>query len=213
MAFAGGRINIGASISTVLKKEQMKKIIWILLMTIVANIQAADMTPTNAPATNAPPAKGDRSDKADARQERRGNHSRRDAQTRLHHQHRHHRRRGRQVYCRNRHVADPQTPTAPPAPRFFTSPTRGLVKTNMATRPVTFSFNGGPGVVVRVDASGRTRPAPGEDEPRRHPAAAARSAWWTTNILCWARAIWCSLTRWRRVTAARRRREGGTIFW
>ena len=49
----------------------MKKTIWILLMAITINLYADDTAPTNSPATNAPPAKGDaakgeKGDKGDA---------------------------------------------------------------------------------------------------------------------------------------------------
>ena len=41
------------------KSEQMKKIFWILLMAVAANLHADDAAPTNSPATNAPAAKSD----------------------------------------------------------------------------------------------------------------------------------------------------------
>ena len=86
----------------------------------------------------------------------------------------------------------------------------GNRKSEMEQRPVTFCFNGGR-FIVRVAAPRRLWPAPGEDERGRHAAGAALG-WWTTSIPFWTGAIWCSLIRWPRVSAARQRMKRPTSF-
>jgi carboxypeptidase C (cathepsin A) len=119
----------------------MKKIIWMLLMALAASLPAADVAPTNSPATNAPAAKGDKGDAA-----------KNDAATIPDATH-------KLVFTTNtvtiagervKYVAETgMLPILKPdgttrASVFYIAYTR-LDETNLATRPVTFSFNGGPG--------------------------------------------------------------------
>jgi carboxypeptidase C (cathepsin A) len=127
----------------------MKKTIWILLMAITINLYADDTAPTNSPATNAPPAKGDaaKGEKGD-----KGDAVKNDAATIPDATH-------KPVFTTNtvtiagervKYVAETgMLPILKPdgttrASVFYIAYTR-LDETNLATRPVTFSFNGGPG--------------------------------------------------------------------
>jgi carboxypeptidase C (cathepsin A) len=111
----------------------MKKIIWILLMALAANMNAADVAPANSPATNAPAAKNETASIPDATH--------------------------KPVFTTNtvtiagrrvKYAAETgMLPTLKPdgttsASVFYIAYTR-LGETNMSARPVTFCFNGGPG--------------------------------------------------------------------
>jgi carboxypeptidase C (cathepsin A) len=131
------------------EKEQMKKLIWILLMAIAASLRADDAVPTNSPATNAPAgksdaAKGEKGDKGDA--------AKNDVATIPDATH-------KPVFTTNtvtiagesvKYVAETgMLPILKPdgtsrASVFYIAYTR-LGETNTSARPVTFCFNGGPG--------------------------------------------------------------------
>jgi len=131
----------------------MKKIIWILLMTLAANLQAADMPPppdmpaADTPPTNAPPhmhgGKGDNT---------KGDDAKNDAATIPDATH-------KPVFTTNtvtiagepvKYIAETgmlpilKEDGTTSASVFYIAYTR-VGETNMATRPITFSFNGGPG--------------------------------------------------------------------
>jgi carboxypeptidase C (cathepsin A) len=111
----------------------MKKITWFLLMATAAAIRAADVAPTNSPATNAPPAKNDAATIPDATH--------------------------KPVFTTNtvtiagqrvKYVAETgmlpilKDDGATRASVFYVAYTR-LGETDTSARPVTFCFNGGPG--------------------------------------------------------------------
>ena len=138
----------------------MKKLIWILLMATAASLRAADVAPTNSPATNAP-AKNDAATIPDATH--------------------------KPVFTTNtvtiagqrvKYVAETgMLPILKPdgttsASVFYIAYTR-LGETNTSARPVTFCFNGGPGsssVWLHLGALGPRRV---KMNPRRHAAATA----------------------------------------
>ena len=131
----------------------MKKIIWILLMTLAANLQAADMPPppdmpaADTPPTNAPPhMHGGKGDNA------KGDDAKNDAATIPDATH-------KPVFTTNtvtiagepvKYIAETgmlpilKEDGTTSASVFYIAYTR-VGETNMATRPITFSFNGGPG--------------------------------------------------------------------
>ena len=111
----------------------MKKCFWILLLAAAANLRAAEVAPTNAPATNAPPAKNEAATIPDATH--------------------------KPVFTTNtvtiagqrvKYVAETgmlpilKNDGTTSASVFYVAYTR-LGETNTAARPVTFCFNGGPG--------------------------------------------------------------------
>ena len=111
----------------------MKKAICILFLTAAANVHAAEVTSTNSPATNAPPAKNEAAAIPDATQ--------------------------KPVFTTNtvtiagqpvKYVAETgmlpilKTDGTTRASVFYIAYTR-LDETNLAARPATFCFNGGPG--------------------------------------------------------------------
>ena len=127
----------------------MKKIFWTLLMAASANLHAADVDQTNSPESHAHGAKGDvaKGEKGD-----KGDAAKNDAATIPDATH-------KPVFTTNtvtiagervKYVAETgMLPILKPdgttsASVFYIAYTR-LDKTNLATRPVTFSFNGGPG--------------------------------------------------------------------
>jgi carboxypeptidase C (cathepsin A) len=114
-------------------ENNMKKLIWLLLMATAASLRAADVVSTNSPATNAPPAKNDAATIPDATH--------------------------KPVFTTNTvtiagqrvtYVAETgMLPISKPdgttrASVFYVAYTR-TGETNQSARPVTFCFNGGPG--------------------------------------------------------------------
>ena len=135
----------------------MKKLIWILLMTVAANLHADDPAPTNSPATNAPAAKSDAT-KNDAATIPDATH--------------------KPVFTTNtvtiagepvKYVAETgMLPILKPdgtsrASVFYVAYTR-LDETNTSARPGHVLFQRRPRLVLPLAASRRARPAPGEDE-------------------------------------------------
>jgi carboxypeptidase C (cathepsin A) len=111
----------------------MKKLVWILLVATTASLRAADVAPTNSPATNSPPVKNEAATIPDATH--------------------------KPVFTTNtvtiagqrvKYVAETgMLPILKPdgttsASVFYIAYTR-LGETNTSARPVTFCFNGGPG--------------------------------------------------------------------
>ena len=112
----------------------MKKTIWILLLTVAANLPAAEIASTNSPATNAPAVKNDAASIPDATH--------------------------KPVFTTNtvtiagqqvKYVAETgMLPILKPdgttsASVFYVAYTRLAEKSEIGQRPVTFCFNGGPG--------------------------------------------------------------------
>src|SRR3984957_6742210 len=132
----------------------MKKYIWFLLMAAATCIHAADVAPTNSPATNAPPAKNDAATIPDATH--------------------------KPVFTTNTvtiagqrvtYIAETgmlpilKTDGTTRASVFYIAYTRAG-ETNKSTRPVTFCFNGGPGsssVWLHLGALGPRRVKMNED--------------------------------------------------
>lgn len=124
----------------------MKKGIWVLLMTVAINLHADDAAPTNSPPPHMHGAKGD------AAKDEKGEAPKNEAATMPDATH-------KPVFTTNtvtiagesvKYVAETgMLPILKPdgttiASVFYIAYTR-LDKTNTATRPVTFAFNGGPG--------------------------------------------------------------------
>ncbi len=131
------------------QKEQMKKTIWILLMAVIANLHADDAAPTNSPE---PRMHGSRGDAANKGGESAKGDAKNDAAIIPDATH-------KPVFTTNtvtiagepvKYMAETgMLPILKPdgttsASVFYIAYTR-LDKTNTATRPVTFAFNGGPG--------------------------------------------------------------------
>ncbi len=192
----------------------MKKGIWVLLMTVAINLHADDAAPTNSPPPHMHGAKGD------AAKDEKGEAPKNEAATMPDATH-------KPVFTTNtvtiagesvKYVAETgMLPILKPdgttiASVFYIAYTR-LDKTNTATRPVTFAFNGGSRLFVSLAASRCAWPAPGEDESRRHAAATTIRIGGIMSIPSLGRATWCSLIRWRPGSAGRRKMKRPSSFF